>query len=203
MRSNAFQCIAQPNTTLVWLHVYIVSNANTIPLWSRHFTRLCRSVHPWERVSEIQSIKEIPLHNLDHISTACTLLCQSRIHREIVYKQARAPFSSSRTATTQLSAKVTVWPRRQWRKTQAQKTVLETHHTPTHTLSCYIKETRFNNSSCSNWAIPLSNSQTSICCTFCTCCCKACSLFLSCKMPARTLCMVWMLSGCMLTVALE
>ncbi len=58
MRSNAFQCIAQPNTTLVWLHVYIVSNANTIPLWSRHFTRLCRSVHPWERVSEIQSIKE-------------------------------------------------------------------------------------------------------------------------------------------------
>ena len=25
---------------------------------SRHFTRLCKSVHPWGRVSEIQSVKE-------------------------------------------------------------------------------------------------------------------------------------------------
>ncbi len=29
-----------------------------IPLWSRHFTKLCKLVYPWESVSKIQSIKE-------------------------------------------------------------------------------------------------------------------------------------------------
>ena len=60
MHFNAFQCIAQPNTTFAWMHTYryTVSDTNTIPLWSRHFTKLCKSVYPWERVSEIQSIKE-------------------------------------------------------------------------------------------------------------------------------------------------
>ncbi len=28
------------------------------PYESRHFTKLCKSVYPWESVSEIQSIKE-------------------------------------------------------------------------------------------------------------------------------------------------
>ncbi len=31
--------------------------SDTISLWSRHFTKLCKSVYRWERVSEIYSIK--------------------------------------------------------------------------------------------------------------------------------------------------
>ena len=38
---------------------------NTIPLWSRHSIKFCKSVYPWERVSEIQSIKV----------TICCLVC--------------------------------------------------------------------------------------------------------------------------------
>jgi len=49
---NAFQCIAQPNTALLECILYL-----TYYLRSRHFTGLCKSVHPWGRVSEIQSIK--------------------------------------------------------------------------------------------------------------------------------------------------
>jgi len=50
---DAFQCIAQPNTAL---HDCILYTAHY--LRSKHFTGLCKSVHPWGRVSEIQSIKE-------------------------------------------------------------------------------------------------------------------------------------------------
>ncbi len=53
MQFNAFQCIAQPNTALHGCILYLPQF-----LWSRHFAGLCKSVHPWRRVSEIQSIKE-------------------------------------------------------------------------------------------------------------------------------------------------
>ncbi len=49
---DAFQCIAQPNTALHDCILYL-----TYYLWSRHFTGLCKSVHPCGRVYEIQSIK--------------------------------------------------------------------------------------------------------------------------------------------------
>ena len=44
---DALQCIAHHKTTLT---AYCI----TIPLCSRRCTRLCKSVHPWGRVSEIQ-----------------------------------------------------------------------------------------------------------------------------------------------------
>ena len=44
MHVNVFQCIAQPNTTLLDCILY---------LYDPGITRLCISVHPWERVSEI------------------------------------------------------------------------------------------------------------------------------------------------------
>ena len=46
---DAFQCIAQPNTTLLDCMLYLLS---------RHFTKLCNIVYPWESASEIQFIKE-------------------------------------------------------------------------------------------------------------------------------------------------
>ena len=51
---DAFQCISQPNTALLDCILY-----PTYDLRSRHFTGLCKSVHPCGRVSEIQSIKKI------------------------------------------------------------------------------------------------------------------------------------------------
>ena len=35
----------------------IIDVCDTMSLWSRHFTKLCKLVYSWERVSEIQSIK--------------------------------------------------------------------------------------------------------------------------------------------------
>ena len=49
MHVNAFQCIAQPNTTLLDCIKY---------LYDPGITRLCISVNPWERVSEIRSTKQ-------------------------------------------------------------------------------------------------------------------------------------------------
>ena len=48
------------------------------PLWSRHFTKLCKVVYPWESVSEIQAIKKsseqdfwLYLHSLCYRSSTC------------------------------------------------------------------------------------------------------------------------------------
>ena len=40
-------------------HCLILHVWHSISMASRHSTRLCTSVHPWERVSEIQSIKKM------------------------------------------------------------------------------------------------------------------------------------------------
>ena len=50
---NAFKCTVQPDTAL---HDGVLYSSQY--LRSRHFIGLCKSVHPWARVSKIQSIKE-------------------------------------------------------------------------------------------------------------------------------------------------
>ena len=49
---DAFQCIAQRNTTLLDCILYLMK------YWSRHFTKLCELLYPWKRVLEIKSIKD-------------------------------------------------------------------------------------------------------------------------------------------------
>ena len=58
MHFIAIHCIAQPNTAL---HDCILYPSQYL---SRHFTGLCKSVHPWGHVSEIQSIKEMGCNRL-------------------------------------------------------------------------------------------------------------------------------------------
>jgi len=75
MHFNAFQCIAQPHTALHDCILYLPQY-----LWSRHFTRLCKSVHPWGRVSEIQSIKESKVLDLDQrVEAMCTWLQRTEL----------------------------------------------------------------------------------------------------------------------------
>ena len=57
MHSNAFQCIAQPNTTLADCIRILYLTLTQCPYDPGTLPKLCKSVHPWERVSEIQSIK--------------------------------------------------------------------------------------------------------------------------------------------------
>lgn len=56
--------------------------SDTISQRARHFTKICKSVHPWDRVSEIQSIKDtkkISGHCQDHYSVVykqCNMFTQ-------------------------------------------------------------------------------------------------------------------------------
>ncbi len=52
------QCPAWVRITF-FKRVHCSVSTDTLSLWSRHFTRLCSSTHPWQRVSEIQFIKEV------------------------------------------------------------------------------------------------------------------------------------------------
>ncbi len=52
------QCPALVRITF-FKRVHCSVSTDTLSLWSRHFTRLCSSTHPWQRVSEIQFIKEV------------------------------------------------------------------------------------------------------------------------------------------------
>ena len=50
---KAFPFMAQCNTNLLDEAMYLMQS-----LWSRHFTKLCQQVRPWECVSEIQCNKD-------------------------------------------------------------------------------------------------------------------------------------------------